>query len=139
MTNAILLATVLAAAVSLQGTPVTFTTIAVGNSSQIETERHVEARTPAQWAKLWRQHAGDSKAPAVDFGKEMVIGVFAGSQPSAGFGVTIQRMEMRDGRLTITYRLRRPKADEMVAQMLTSPFHLVRVPVHPKVTFVRQD
>src|SRR5687768_5422749 len=138
MPHALLAAAVLAASMIMSATPVTYTTIARGASSHIESERRAEARTAAEWAKLWQEHSGETKPPAVDFRKEMVVGIFGGTQPSAGYGVTIHRMDARDGHLSVEYRLVRPKPDEMVAQVLTSPFHIVRVPSHANVTFVRR-
>jgi len=42
-------------------------TIAKGDQSSIESPAQVLARTEAEWTALWRRHAGDAAAPAVDF------------------------------------------------------------------------
>jgi hypothetical protein len=137
MTHILLLSAMLAAA--SQSTPVSFSTLVSGDNSQIETARQAEARTAAEWSTLWQEHGGPGKPLAVDFAKEMVVAVFAGTQPSAGYGIEIIRVEAKNGGLLVTYRTRVPKPGEMVAMVLTSPFHIARVPSHAKVTFVRQD
>ena len=46
-------------------------------------------RTAAEWKALWKDHAPTEKMPAVDFAKNMVVGIFLGSKPSAGHDVEI--------------------------------------------------
>src|SRR5436190_19970182 len=64
-------------------------TIAKGDQSNIESPTQVLARTEAEWVALWRRHAGDGERPPVDFTREMVVGVFMGSRPNAGFSTTV--------------------------------------------------
>jgi hypothetical protein len=59
-------------------------TIDKGDQSNIDTRREVVVRTAADWQKLWQQHSPDRPMPSVDFSKEMVVGVFLGSRPTAG-------------------------------------------------------
>jgi hypothetical protein len=107
--------------------PMTFTTLDRGTHSQIEAPRTVVVRTAAEWSALWKEHAGNSKPAVVDFTRSMAIGVFAGSRPTAGFSVEVTQLETRGAALVVTYHERRPASDEVVAQMLTSPFHIVAV------------
>ncbi len=118
---------VLALAGSIGGEPpaVEFVTLARGDHSQIEEPRHAVVRTAAQWSALWRQHAGEGAPPEVDFTRSMVIAVFAGTRPTAGYGVGISEIEKRDNRLVVTYREQKPAPDAIVAQVLTTPFHIV--------------
>ncbi len=103
-----------------------FATLARGDHSGIEEPRDAVVRTAAQWSALWKEHAGQSAAPAVDFRQSMVVAVFAGSRPTAGYGIEITGIERRNGGLVVTYREQRPAPDAMVAQVLTSPFHIVQ-------------
>ena len=107
-----------------------FTTLGRGDLSQIEDSRDVVVRTAAEWATLWRQHAGEGKPPAVDFTRSIVIAVFLGSRQSAGYTVEITGIEKEDTGLVVTCREQRPASGAMVAQMLTSPFHIVRTEAH---------
>jgi hypothetical protein len=110
----------------VQPAPVAFTTIDRGAQSAIEEPRQAVARTALEWAALWKEHAGPAKPPAVDPSRSMVIAVFLGTRPTAGHGVEITRIEKRGAELVVSYREQAPGADEMVAQVLTAPFHIVR-------------
>lgn len=123
--------------IAAQAPAMTFTTIARGDDSRIEEPREAVARTAAEWAALWKTH-GSGKPPAVDFGGSMVVAVFLGTRPSAGYSVEITSIEKRDADLVVTYKEGRPSANEMVAQVLTAPFHAVRTAPHAgPVTFKR--
>jgi hypothetical protein len=113
------------------GGAATFRTIDKGDMSFADARREVTARTAAEWAAVWRQHAANRPAPAVDFSREMVVGIFDGSRPSAGYGVQIVGTRVDQGTLVVQYQEARPGRDDIVAQMITSPYHLIAVPTRP--------
>ena len=105
-----------------------FVSIGQGTASAIVERREVVVQSEEGWKKLWTQHAPDgAPPPTVDFESELVVGVFAGQQPTAGYQVEIVRIEPEGGRLLVVYRIESPAKDAMVAQVLTQPFHLVRL------------
>ena len=111
-----------------------------GSNSVIDDARQVTARTADEWAALWRQHAPDRPRPTVDFSKEMVVGVFMGSRPTAGFAVEIVGVNETPGGVVVRYRETRPSRDAMTAQVLTSPYDLVAVPtIAGTVTFEKVE
>jgi hypothetical protein len=103
-------------------------TVAKGLDSAMDDGRQVTVRTEAEWTKVWRMHAFERPAPKVDFGSEMVVGVFMGSRPTAGFGVELVGTREDGGALIVQYRETAPGAGQMTAQVLTSPYHLVSIP-----------
>jgi hypothetical protein len=103
------------------------TSVAQGPMSNIEEPRTVVVRTAAEWQALWKEHDPGRPPPKVDFGQSMVVGVFLGSRPSAGFVVEITAVKPDGSRTIVEYVERQPSRDEFVAQVVTSPFHLVRV------------
>jgi hypothetical protein len=109
-------------------TATTMKTVDKGPMSGIDAPRQVTVRTPAEFATLWKSHAADRKMPDVDFTKNMVVGIFLGSRPTAGFGVEIVSAQPESGTLLVKYKETRPSRDTIAAQVLTSPFHLVAVP-----------
>ena len=114
-----------------QATPpagATFRTVERGSQSNIDSARQVVVRTAAEWTALWKTHNFDKPAPHVDFDSEMVIGVFMGSRPTAGYDIAITKTLEKDGTLWVFYRERTPARGLMLAQVLTFPFHLVAVP-----------
>jgi hypothetical protein len=109
---------------------VTMRSIDKGVESNIDSARQATARTPAEWAALWKAHAAGRPLPAVDFSREMVIGVFMGSRPTAGYAVEIVGAQLRSGTLTVTYRETTPPSGALTAQVLVAPYHLAAVPKH---------
>jgi PrcB C-terminal len=106
-------------------------TLDKGDQSNVDDSRQVTVRTAADWAKLWQQHSPDRKRPDVDFSKDIVVGVFMGSRPTAGYTISILSTMEKDGQMLVQYQETMPTKGAMTAQILTSPFHLVAV---PKVT-----
>ena len=103
-------------------------TIEKGDQSNVDDARQVLVRTEAEWTRLWQQHNPDRPKPAVDFSKEMVVGVFMGSRPNAGFSTTVISATAGNGALIVRYRETMPSAGGVTAQILTFPFHLVAIP-----------
>jgi len=108
-----------------------------GISSQIDVARQAAVRSDAEWNMLWSQHAGDRARPTVDFNREMVLAVFLGTRPTAGFSVEIVGAREESGALVVSYREGRPPTGIVTAQVLTSPYHLVAVPKHGDVKWER--
>jgi hypothetical protein len=103
-------------------------TIEKGDQSNIEEARQVLVRSDAEWSALWQQHAPDRTRPKVDFSKEMVVGVFMGSRPNAGFSTAVTLTTNANGVLLVKYTETVPGRDTMTAQVLTFPYHLVAIP-----------
>ena len=119
--------TLLAAAILQAAAPQPFRDLDKGTQSFVDEGRQVVARTAAEWSTLWRRHSPDRLQPAVDFTQEMVVGVFLGSRPTAGYALEIAGVEVGAGELVVRYRERRPRGDAITAQVITSPYHLVAV------------
>ena len=73
--------------VLLQTTMAPLRSLDRGAMSDIASERQVSVRDAVEWASIWRQHAPSRAQPSVDFAREMVVGVFLGRRPTAGFSV----------------------------------------------------
>ncbi len=67
----------------------------------------------------------------MDFSKEMVVGLFLGSRPTAGYILEIVSAVQDNGSLVVKYRESIPQRGSMTAQVLTSPYHVVAVPFFP--------
>ena len=118
---ALLLAAVLQTAIPMRA-------IDKGITSNMDDGRRASARSVDEWSKLWTPHAGERARPAIDFSKEIVVAVFMGSRPTAGFSVEIVRVREEGATLVVSYKETRPAPDSVAAQILTSPFHIVAVP-----------
>ena len=128
MRNVLLMAVLVVATMSAQ-TP-SVTNIAKGDSSEQQLTKQVTVHTAAEWKALWKDHAPTEKMPAVDFAKDMVVGIFLGTKPSAGHEVEIVGVRADGKDLIVEYVQKQPAPGTMAAQILTQPFHLVAVPKH---------
>jgi hypothetical protein len=108
--------------------PTQATVISREMMSMVDEPKHAVARSAAEWAALWRQHAGDKPLPAVDFGSRMVVAVFLGTRSSAGFAADITSVREANGVLVVQWQERRPASGDVAAQVLTSPAVLASVP-----------
>jgi PrcB C-terminal len=106
-------------------------TIEKGDQSAIDEAKQVLVRSDAEWAQLWRQHAGTRARPQIDFTKESIVAVFMGSRPNAGFSTAIVTATEGGGALIVRYTETRPQRGAISAQVITFPFHIVAI---PKVT-----
>ena len=110
-----------------------------GAQSGVETARQVTVRDREAWASLWRAHAQDRPRPEVDFSREMVVGVFLGTRPTAGYAVDIIGTRVEGDTVVVQYRETAPARGGLTAQVLVSPYHMVAVPMRPGVvTFEKQ-
>ena len=66
--------------------------------------------------------------PVIDFTKSMVVGIFLGSKPSAGYEVEIVGVRAQEKDLVVEYVQKQPGRGTLAAQILTEPYHLVSVP-----------
>ena len=103
-------------------------TIEKGDQSNIESAKQVLVRTEAELRKLWQEHAPDRPMPTVEFSREMVVGVFMGSRPNAGFSTAIVSATAANGALMVRYSENKPVSGAVTAQILTFPYHLVAIP-----------
>ncbi len=103
-------------------------TIEKGDQSNVDDARQVLVRNEAEWTKLWQQHNPDRPRPKVDFSKEMVVAVFMGSRPNAGFSTAIVSATAVNGALMVRYSESKPAPGMVSAQILTFPYHLVAIP-----------
>jgi hypothetical protein len=125
---AALVTTALGAAVQGPGLSPGMSSVAQGAMSNIEEPRQAVVRTAAEWQALWKQHAGEGTPPSVDFNQSTVVAVFLGSRPTTGFAVEIAAAKTEGTRTMVEYLERQPPRDAIVAEVLTSPFHIVRLP-----------
>jgi hypothetical protein len=99
-----------------------------GAESLVEVQRQATVRNATEWTSLWHAHAGDRPEPAIDFSREMVVGVFMGSRPTAGFGIEIVGYRDSGEGVVVQYRETVPDRGTLTAQILVSPYHFVAIP-----------
>ncbi len=107
--------------------PVTFVTIARGDQSGIDRQREATVRTAEEWQALWKEHQPDEPPPRLDFSKSIAIGVFLGFRNTGGYSVAITSIERAGDDIVVTWKESRPGPQDITSQVLTFPFHIVRI------------
>ncbi len=105
-----------------------FASIARGSTSGIVAPLETAIESSPDWLAFWARHAPGTSPPPVDFAADLVVAVVAGRRPTAGYKVDIVAIERKPAAITVVYRVKRPPPDALVAQVVTSPFHIVRLP-----------
>jgi len=99
-----------------------------GTMSGLSAARQVTVSDRDAWAALWLEHAPARPRPEVDFSREVVVGIFLGTRPSAGFTVEIGGRRGDGERTIVQYRETAPPPGSITAQVIVSPYHLVALP-----------
>jgi hypothetical protein len=119
-----------------------------GSQCGVVEPRFAVFRHPDKWKTFWGKALSPissrlAKVPPVDFGKDMVIGVFMGEMPYPHYEIEIRtiRTENRPdlGKvLVVRYREVRKMMGVFVPPFKVQPFHLKRIPVFQgEVVFVK--
>ena len=106
-------------------------TIEKGDQSNVDSAMQALVRTDAEWTALYRKHNFDRQPPKVEFAREMVIAVFMGSRPTAGYTISIISALVVKGTMIVRYTESMPKPGSMTAQIITSPYHIVGIATAP--------
>ncbi len=95
--------------------PVTWEKVAEGYMSGVMEEKAV------WWDSTY--------AELVPEGDSTTLLIFLGQRPTGGYGVDVEKVEIKGGKLVVVARERCPKPGSMVIQVITSPFVAVKVDV----------
>lgn len=84
---------------------------------------------PEAWATFLRQQRSQPDSwPKVDWEREVVLVALMGGKRTGGYRITVEEVRVGDGAVVVRVQEVSPRPDEMVIQVLTSPFHVVTVP-----------
>ena len=61
------------------------------------------------------------KVKSIDLKKRMVIVIYAGEKPTAGYSIELKSLEVKDKKLIVHWKLKTPGADDVVTQAITHP------------------
>lgn len=112
---------------AMQSAPVAETVVR-DMMSHVEEPKQAAAHTDAEWAALWKLHAGDKAQPKVDLKTRTVVAVFLGTRTSAGYSVEITAVHPKNGVLIVEWEERRPPPGAVSAQVITSPALIATIP-----------
>ncbi len=121
-----------AAAPSSVPSAVPFSVIDTGtHAAQVSERKNYAAYDATGFAKLWTMAHGDDgdAAPAVDFSKYYVIGVFMGQKPTGGYDISVTSVTDAGTTRTVSVTLTKPAAGCATSQAITRPYQLLTVPI----------
>ena len=108
---------------------VSFTRITEGTQSEVSRRVNYLIMTQAGLQKLWNMVEASSTPPEIDFTKEVVIAVFAGEKPAAGYDIVVSKIEDMHDERVVNITLREPSPGCATAQVVTMPYEILRIPV----------
>lgn len=106
---------------------VPFMELAHGAMSTIGRRVNYLITSPEQFRELWEVIGAEGPLPDIDFSESAVAAVFAGEKPAAGYDIAVSRVEDADAR-TITVTLTEPGGDCVLAQVITAPYQVIKLP-----------
>jgi hypothetical protein len=113
------------------GAALAFEPIADESTSGLGVPLREVVRDEARWALLWEQvYAAVTPRPprpAVDFSRQMLIAVAAGTRPTGGFDIAVQAVSGRGNALQVEVLESCPAPGAMVSAGLTQPVMIVRL------------
>jgi len=113
---------------------VTLETVYESSHSGLTEEFTRAIREPDEADAFFRQlmaHRPEAAAaPDVDFSRWMLLAVGLGTRPNGGYSVEITRLEQTGDGWVAHYVTREPGPNCIVAQVITHPVHVVKVPRH---------
>ncbi len=116
-----------AIATSSDGTVVSFIELAHGAHSTVKTRVNYLITSEGQLGELWKMVDAAGQAPLVDFSSDSVIAVFAGTEPTAGYAITVSKVTDGTTR-TVAVTLSSPDSTCILAQSKTAPYQVVELP-----------
>ncbi len=111
-----------------------FVVITTGPTSAIKADMTsiYKLDTQKSWDDFWAQHSINiqppESAPVIDFTKNMVIAVVDTDQPSSGYELTIDQLQIVDDKLYIFATRKQPGAGCVSLGMISQPFVMIQVP-----------
>jgi len=104
--------------------------VAHGPLSNRASAEQLVVRDAAQWEQVWKSLPTRQDAPSVAFNETMMVGVFIGNRPTAGYRVEVTGVRLEGDTLVVSWRETAPAADATVSQTVTTPFALAAVTRH---------
>ena len=114
--------------------PVEFSTVSRGSFPALayytDSFQSRLARSDSEWQALWFSHTGANPpppAPAVDFRRWMVIGLFLGGRPSGCYDIQVREVLLLAQAIEVVYTEDTPNGSGCPA-VIVSPYEFISIP-----------
>jgi PrcB C-terminal len=68
------------------------------------------------------------ETPKIAFKKETVIALFLGEKNSGGYAIDVDQVLNKKDKISVIYKVISPKQGEMVTNVMTQPFTIIKIP-----------
>jgi hypothetical protein len=92
-----------------------------------EKPRAVAAFDEESYERIWSSMVGEDPRPQVDFAKNAVVFLFAGSRPTGGWTVEPKSVSVEGETLVVDAAINGPPRDGFASMALTSPYAVIAV------------
>lgn len=86
-----------------------------------------ELRPILTWIRANSLGASPVREDEIDFSQSILVAAFLGSRPTGGFGIKIEKAEIRRGTFRVKVKIETPPKGHLLTQTLTSPFAMARI------------
>lgn len=87
----------------------------------------IAVTSDADYQRQWPSVIGVGEPPAVDFAKESVVFLLAGSKPTGGWSVEPRGVTVEGDTLVVDAAINAPPPGAIVTQAFTSPYAVIAV------------
>lgn len=129
--NAPIATTIVANTETPTGKDVSFTVVDQGDQAAgMPARKNYAIYDAGTFADFWKkEHATDGKkAPFVDFSKNYVIAVYAGTEPTGGYKIAVTKITDTANQRSVEVAITAPGGNCSVIEEQTSPYQFVVVP-----------
>lgn len=108
----------------------TMRTLATGSYAAVQPEspQAIAITSEGDYARVWGQTVGgNAPRPPIDFTRESVVILLAGSKPSGGYSIEPRGARLDGNVLVVDAQIKSPPPDAVVTMALTSPWAAVAV------------
>ena len=96
-------------------------------AAQPETAEAILITSAGEYSRRWEEIIGNGERPQVNFDKESVVILLAGSRRSGGYSVEARGVTVEGRILVVDAVVKSPPTDAIVTMALTSPFAAIAV------------
>lgn len=106
---------------------IAFETVLLTQDSDLSESLGLVIDDQAEWEDVWDEIGRGGPPPDVDFRRDDLLLVSAGSQPNSCYSLQIRRVRLRGGILEVDADLNEPGANCLCPQEIVRPVHVVRI------------
>jgi hypothetical protein len=114
---------------NVSATRMSYKVVEQGLNSGVTSNRNVVVKDQASWMGLWQDHnRSNASLPNVDFGKNMIVGLFMGQRSSGCYAIEDATVWRAAGKIQLTRRDRNPGPATICTANITAPYLLIEIP-----------